>query len=262
MINLLSLGFSKLFRNLAFRIGTAAMAVLPVIVALFSYFDEKTPKVPQDGIYNVGLYLIWLIIGSFVSVFVGQDYDEKTMNNKIMAGHSRVSIYFADYIVTLSGAVIMQLVAIAAGSAVAVPLFGMYTQPLGTVVCSQLIVFCVIAVYTAVVLFITTAVTSKTYAQGISMVAVLALFIVGNSVYDNVTKLKAKAAEENIAITELVRENSVKDILYNALPQSQADRVLEGGVPENAAKMICFDLSSIAVFTAAGLFIFSRKDIK
>ena len=262
MINLLSMGYTRLFKSLAFRISTVIMAVLPVIAVLFNYFDSKAEKVPQDGVYNIGLYLIWLLIGSFVSMFVGQDYDEKTIGNKIMAGHSRASVYLTDYIVTLSGAVLMHTAAFITATALSVPLFGMYTEPLGDILLSQTVVLGIIAVYTAVVLFITTLVTSKLYAQGVSMAAVLALFITGNSVYDKVTKLRIKAEKEDIAVTELVEKNSMTDILYNAIPQSQADIIMEGGVPENAAKMFCIDISAMTVITAAGLLVFGRKDIK
>ena len=78
MINLLSAGFSRLFRNLAFRIATVIMAFMPVMSTLLSYADKNTPREPLDGVYNSGLSVIWIIIGAFVPLFIGQDYDEKT----------------------------------------------------------------------------------------------------------------------------------------------------------------------------------------
>ena len=262
MINLLSAGFSRLFRNMAFRIGTGIMMFLPVMAVLLNNADKTNPREPLDGVYYAGVCVVWLIIASFVSIFVGQDYNEKTMHNRLIAGHSRVSIYLADLIVTLTGAVIMQAAAIIAGSAVAIPLFGMYTEPVSTVIVTQLLIVCGMAVYTALVLFICTVVTTKSYAQGISMVVVLAMFIAGNSVYDNVQKLREKAAQENIPVTQLIPENSVKDTMYYALPTSQADVILRGGLPEKAGKMIAFDLASAALLTAAGMLVFRRKDIK
>lgn len=262
MINLLSAGFSRLFRNLAFRIGTVIMALLPVMSVLLNNADKASPREPLDGVYNAGLSVIWLIIAAFVSVFIGQDYDEKTMNNRIMAGHSRASIYLADFIVTLSGAAIMQAVAVIAGSAAAIPLFGMYRETVLSFAVNQFFVLCIMAVYTALTQLICTVITSKNYAQGAAMAAVLAIFIAGNAVFDNVCKLRAKAYQENIAVTELVSENSAKDIMFWSLPSSQADMLLDGGVPEKTARMICTDLAAAAVLTAAGLFVFRRKDIK
>lgn len=262
MISLLSAGFVRLFRNMAFRIGCAVMMLLPVMAVLLNYANTNGTKEPLDGVYNAGIYIVWLIIAAFVSMFISQDYDEKTLNNRIIAGHSRISIYFSDLIVTMSGAVIMQAAAIIAGSAAAIPLFGMYTEPAVTFIVAQSVLFCVMLVYTALVLFISTAVNSKTYAQGISMFIVLVIFIVGNSVFDNVQKLRVRAAQENIAYTELVAENSVKDIMYYSLPSSQTDIVLEGGMPEQAGKMIVIDIAAASFFTALGSFIFRRKDIK
>lgn len=262
MINLLSAGFTRLFRSIGFRIGTVVMMLLPVMSVLLNYADKTNPREPLDGVYNAGVAIVWLIIASFVSAFVGQDYEEKTMNNRIIAGHSRIMIYLSDLIVTLTGAVIMQAAAIIAGSAVAIPLFGMYTEPAGTVIVTQLLIICGMAVYTSLVLFISTVVTTKTYAQGISMFIALALFIAGNSVFDNVQKLRTKAVQENVAVTEYIPENSAKDIMYYALPTSQADIVIRGGFPEKAGKMIGIDLAAAAFFTAAGMFVFRKKDIK
>jgi len=262
MINLLSAGFSRLFRNLTFRIGVVIMAIMPVMAVLLNYADKNNPREPLDGVYNSGLSVIWIIIGAFVPVFIGQDYDEKTMNNRIMAGHSRASIYLSDFIVTLTGAAIMQASAVIAGSAAAIPLFGMYRETVLSFAVNQLFVLCIMAFYTALALMITTVIPSKTYAQGVAMVTVLALFIAGNAVYDNVCKLRAKAYQENIAVTELVRENSVKDIMFWSLPSSQADMLLDGGVPEKTGRMICTDLAFAALFTAAGLLVFRRKDVK
>ena len=262
MISLLSAGFSRLFRNLAFRIATLIMAFMPVMSTLLSYADKNTPREPLDGVYNSGLSVIWIIIGAFVPLFIGQDYDEKTMNNRIMAGHSRASIYLADYIVTLTGAVFMQAVAVIAGSAVAIPLFGMYRETVLSFAVDQFFVVCIMAAYTAIAQLITTVISSKNYALDVSMVVALALFIAGNAVFDNVCKLRTKAQQENIAVTELVGENSAKDIMFWSLPASQSDMLLGGGVPEKSGRMICTDLAAVVFFTAAGMFVFRRKDIK
>lgn len=262
MISLLSAGFARLFRSLSFRIGCAVMMLLPVTSVLLTYADKSNPREPLDGVYNAGVAVIWFIIAIFVSLFIGRDYDEKTLNNKIIAGHSRISIYLADLIVTLTGAVIMQAAAIIAGSAAAIPLFGMFTEPFSTVIVTQAVILCGMAVYTALVLFISTLITSKSHAQAAAMFIVLAMFISGNAVFDNVQKLRDQAVQQNIPYTELVPENSVKDILYYALPASQADVVIRGGMPEKAGEMIGIDIAAAILFTAAGMFMFRRKNIK
>ena len=110
MINLLSVGYSKLFKNLAFRVNLLIMALIPMFFSAVAVVKNPPDGGPLNGIYNTGMIFIGIMIGAFVSLYISQDYTEKTINNKIMAGYSRIEIYFADLIVTLSGALILQLV--------------------------------------------------------------------------------------------------------------------------------------------------------
>ncbi|MBQ8967800.1 ABC transporter permease subunit [Ruminococcus sp.] len=258
MINLLSVGYSKLFKNLAFRVCLIIMAALPMFLTAVSVSKTAPGSGPLNGIYNTGMIFIGLLIGAFVSVYISQDHSEKTLNNKIMAGYSRAVIYLADFIVTVSGALMMQLMCILASSLIAVPARGMYTEPFADAVKQQFILFCVVAVYTALVLLICTVINSKAHAVAVSLMAVMVMLIAGISVYD----MTVRKGEAPAASTEVTTEDKVVKTLYNVLPQSQMYAVMEEHIPADAAKMICYDAAAIAVMTAAGIVIFKKKDIK
>ena len=268
MISLISMGLAKMFKSLVFRIGMGVMTVYPLLIVLVSAKNRTSDAAPLNGIYNSGLVFIGILIGAFVSVLIGQDYIEKTINNKIMAGHSRAAIYLADFIVTFSGAVLMQLTCMAAASAAAIPLFGMYSTPLSEILRMQPIVLCVIAVYTALALFVTTIVNSKSYAVAASMFLTLAVFAAGMMSYQVITTDKAEKAlaAEQGKVIETSEDSGlamkVFGVLYEADPQSQVCVISEDRYPENGTKMIITDIAAIAVITSAGLLNFCRKDIK
>ena len=266
MINLLSAGYSRLFRNKVFLAGAAVTAMMPVFITLVSLAKDDISG-PLDGVYDSGLQIIWLIISLAVSMFIGTDYDNKTINNKIMSGHPRAVIYLADFIVTYSGVALMQVCGIVAGSAAAIPLFGMFSVSFRDFFLAELFIFCILAVYTAIVLFITTLFNSKAYSQAVSMVTMMAVFALGNVVYDMIKRREADlpevSAPETASEEAQEHEKDVWEVLYDLVPQCQTNRVLEaGGLPADAGKMAGFDIALITVTTAAGVFIFSRKDIK
>ncbi len=256
MINLLSVGYSKLFKNLAFKVNLLIMALIPMFFSAVAVVKNPPDGGPLNGIYNTGMIFIGIMIGAFVSLYISQDYTEKTINNKIMAGYSRIEIYFADLIVTLSGALIMQLVCIAAASLIAIPACGMYTDAIGDVVRSQLLLFLTATVYTVVALFISTAINSKAYAVAVSLITVMIMLMAGIGAYDAVTRA------DEVPAQEVTTMDKVFDTLYLVLPQSQMYAVMNEGIPAECAVMMGCDAATITVMTALGLMMFKRKDIK
>ncbi|MBQ1433642.1 MAG: ABC transporter permease subunit [Ruminococcus sp.] len=258
MINLLATGYSKLFRNLAFRVCLIVMTVIPMFLTSVAVMKSSPAAGPLNGIYNTGMMFIGLLTGGFVSLFISQDYMEKTINNKIMAGYSRTAIYLSDLIVTITGTLIMQLTCIVASSLIAIPCRGMYNDSFSRGIGTQLIIFCVISVYAALVLLICTIINSKSYAVAVSMIAMILMLIAGIAVYDMVaSKNDAPAAQ-----TEITTEDKIAEKLSFVLPQSQMYVVMDKGLTAKTAKMIGFDVISVTVMSLAGLLIFKRKDIK
>ena len=268
MTSLIVMGLSRMFRSLVFKIGMGLMVIYPLFIVLVSLKNRTPDSEPLNGVYNSGLVFIGLLIGAFVSVLIGQDYIEKTINNKIMAGHSRTAIYLSDFIVTFIGAVIMQLGCMAAASVVAIPLYGMYSTPLSEILRMQPIILCIIAVYTALALFVTTIVNSKSYAVAASMFLTMAVFAAGMMSYQVITEDKAEKAlaAEQGKVIEMTEDDTLAlkifGVIYDTDPQSQVCILSEDRYPENGTKMIITDIAAIAVITSAGLLNFCRKDIK
>ncbi len=110
MSNLLRGDFSKLFKSKIFWV----CIVLNLIGTVYMMKAIEVGLSPKDidlSVYSTALemidsYFIYLI--AFVTSFVvGSDFDGGMHRNKIMAGHSRVSIYFAGIITTYVGSLIM-----------------------------------------------------------------------------------------------------------------------------------------------------------
>ena len=59
-------------------------------------------------IFLGGLYLIFAA-AVFIGVFVGTEYSDGTLRNKLIIGHSRSSIYISNLIVCTTAGIIMHL---------------------------------------------------------------------------------------------------------------------------------------------------------
>ena len=72
------------------------------------------------------VYMLVLIfmIPTFVSLFIGTEYSDGTIRNKLVIGHTRMSIYFSNLITCLAASLLFALSYLAAVFAVGLPLCG------------------------------------------------------------------------------------------------------------------------------------------
>ena len=111
MNKLLSAEFGRLVKSMVFKISLLFSAGLGLFCVLMRWLDiKKNPDIyanlgieysNADGlIFAGGLYLIF-VIAVLVSIFVGIEYSDGTIRNKLIAGHTREHIYFSKLIVCM-----------------------------------------------------------------------------------------------------------------------------------------------------------------
>lgn len=93
--NLMRLKKSKLFW---FLIVVAAVLSLTLVILLILYPDSI------DKIMFAYPVLIAFMIPALIGIFLGTEYSEGTLRNKLMIGHSRRNIYLANLLTTLLAA--------------------------------------------------------------------------------------------------------------------------------------------------------------
>ncbi|MGN0549583.1 MAG: ABC transporter permease subunit [Acutalibacteraceae bacterium] len=101
MKNLLSAEFLRLFKNKLFLFLSTASFAFGAFIQVYVYIGAKaSDTVPK---IDMGLFAVGMVIGFvgaiFVSLFVGTEYSDGTLRNKMINGKSRTSIYFSKYIV-------------------------------------------------------------------------------------------------------------------------------------------------------------------
>ena len=72
-----------------------------LFLVLLRYFEMK--RYPNqgsgtDGLLTIGIVYAPIIIAAFLGIFIGTEYSDGTMRNKLIVGHSRFCIYFANLI--------------------------------------------------------------------------------------------------------------------------------------------------------------------
>ena len=94
MIKLLRAGFRRVWKSVILWLGLSASILMGVIAAL----NTRSVK----GLDDVYIMPFFVMIAIVVSLLIGTEHGDGALRNKIVAGHSKGSIYFANLIVFLA----------------------------------------------------------------------------------------------------------------------------------------------------------------
>ena len=119
MSRLIKANFSRLFRSTFFRVCLIFSAGLGIFLDIMRYIDiQKHPEIyaktgieykAADGFVFSGILYIIFAIAALVPIFVGTEYSDGTIRNKLMVGCKRTEIYLANFIVCATADIIMLL---------------------------------------------------------------------------------------------------------------------------------------------------------
>lgn len=112
MNKLLRAGYAALFRNKFFYLALIGMALYAAWIGtvhltdyLFYFHGDYYYDI-YDG-YTTGMLVLYFVIPAFCAWMIGNEHGEGTLRNKIIAGHPRVQIYFAQLLVVLTAGAIL-----------------------------------------------------------------------------------------------------------------------------------------------------------
>ena len=92
-----------------------------------------------DPLYFNFLALIRILTSILVSLFIGTDYHDGTIRNKLICGASRTSVYLSNFITMASCGIFLVLMGYAVALGLGLPLFGSFEMPVSAVLALSLI---------------------------------------------------------------------------------------------------------------------------
>lgn len=217
---------------------------------------------------------IGILAAEFISLFLGTEYSDGAIRNKITVGHSRLSIYLANLITGFAASLACMAGYMLSCLAVGAPLLGWFTKP------APLLLFAIagsvvmLAAFCAIFTFVTMNCSKKSTSVVICLLGVFVLLIA--AVYLN-GRLEAPEfitgyeLSVNGEIVEAIPEpnpdyltgtkRAVYQFLYDLLPTGQSLQYTMLTFTD-PARLMGLGLAVCAVFTGAGAALFKRKDLK
>lgn len=269
---LLRSNFYRLWRSAAFRVSVLVMAAAAVFELAVSYPHRAQPGI-LDNRYMIFVLMSGVVLSAFCSLFVGAEYSDGAIRNKIAAGHSRAAVYLANLLTCAAAGVLVCLGYILPITAAGIPLLGGFVLPLPSLLWFTLCAFLMTASLCAVFTLISLLYPNRAAAAILCISLAYFLLFLGIYLNSRLTEQAVIPAREYIENGQiLVREampnpsyvrgikRTIFEVLYN-LPGCQAVQLIATSA-SCPLRLPLVSLGAIAVSTGAGLALFRRMNLK
>lgn len=277
MRKLLSANFSRLWGSKIFWVAELGMCLWGL--TMFGMFLYNTNNVGESWMQsNAHIYFFYVLlyIGAvmavFTSLFLGTEYSDGSIRNKLAVGHSRWGVYFANLLVACAAGILFYITHFLM-SLVCIPFVGMelyswLAQPILRFFFGIVIILCYGALFTMIAMLD----SAKAQCAVVSLLLSLALIFGGLMVYGSVTMEETKVQMvlmENGSYERQIVPNpryltGAKRVIFECidacLPGSQAFHVATAGDPLEGSGAVCL-LGLSCAMTAVGYFMFRKKNI-
>lgn len=279
MLKLLNANFTRLWKNKVFWLGFGALTVFGALERIGVSMDAIETHYLEEAFWIQALF-IGFVLAVFVSLFIGVEYENGTIRNKIIAGHFRSDIYLANVIVCIAAGWLMCLGCLIASLLAGIPLLGFFHIELSEVFLQGLCVFSLSAAYASIFCFIAMLNTNRTAAAIVSLMLSLLLLFAGTAVSNQLDQSQYYyIPDASLEIGEIDdgkdsewilnpdylegTERRAYEIAFEILPGGQS-LLLSGMVEEHTqyTEMLFVSLSWVVLSCGCGLAFFRKKDLK
>lgn len=301
MSNLISANLTKMRKSLCFKIYIA-FAFLYGLLNTLSHYTEirlfvtstesrselETLEPGLDALISRNFYTDSIMFDAamtmifaaavFTGIFIGREYGDGTLRNKLIVGHGRCSLYLANLLVCAAANVTAMLLSVGTVLAVGIPIMGTTFTPGYIALCIVFMIAANIAI-TSLFIFGSMLITSKA-ASCVTLILSFFILFLFSTYIDS--KLAAPEYYPDYAMTidengtQYIEElgstknpyyisgtqRKIYEFLDENLPVSQLYHMASEGEAPDSAFPLAANAAVTVLFTGAGTLIFKRKNIK
>ena len=288
MYKLLNASFYRLRKNKIFL----GLVILTIIIAVFMIVSEYLNNIKYSSVFGISsnttdillmkfINIIGFLIAIFTSLFVGAEYSDGTIRNKIVAGHSKKNIYLSNLIVSILVGIFLELIYLIVISIFSIPIFGLVQMNFSQLAVILLDIIMIIIVYSSIFNFIALICSNITISTVSSLLLILIMFVIDMLL--SPTANSTEYIQKNIVMDEQgnVTYEVVKNEDYpgklvqticktisNFNPVSQAIEISGNKINMNEEDFNnmkvypLYSLGLIIIITAIGIYLFNIKELK
>lgn len=269
MLKLLRADFFCLRRSRAFWLCAAAAFALSSVYMMQAGGDSM--QTLEQHLMQVFPFLP-ILYAAFVSLFLGLEYQDGTLRNKLIVGHSRGCVYLSRLLVSITGCFGIAL-AWALSIFTGITKLGWFSAPAGTLLFSAVVILLLTAALAAILTMLCMLLTNRAVSAVASILLVFGLLAVASVFYNALCEPETISAAimtgNGFEVGEPMPNpnyisgtlRAVYQFAVDALPTGQAILLAN---QELARPGLSLSASAglVLLSSAAGMLAFRRKDLK
>lgn len=280
MSKLLHAEFSRLIKNKLFWLGLLVMVGIPLYGVGVRYYDYAVALEyiweTADGLWFVGGIYLGIVLSVFVSLFIGTEFSDGTIRNKLTVGHSRNEIYLSNLITCTCVSLFYHIVYIAVLFGAGSLLLKSWETPLKILAVMTVLSLAAVVALAAVFTMLAMLIHNRSVGAVTAMLVAMAMLIGAMTVY---SMLNAPEYIENafqLSIDgEIVPSDPIPNPKYltgvkrdvyrhilNLIPTGQMLRFGSLAYSDDMLYLPLYAVGVAVVCTLGGLLVFRRKDIR
>lgn len=232
-----------------------------IIAALGAFAQHKVHLaygqiITLDKVFFGYSLLIGILTAILSSLFLGTEYSDGTMRNKVICGHQKINIYFSNLVTIIIAALLLCAAYLVTITVVGTPLLGFVTQSYDAILLKLLGSIALVIAFSSIFTLISMVCVDKTISAIISVLGVAIFTVIAWHLNDYTDWLDSPVTPVYLCLT----------FFHSFLPTGQA---IQYGDIDNYAlpithiwEMLLFSLLVATVTTAIGSRIFRKKDLK
>lgn len=274
MIKLLNAGFTRLRKNKLFWLLT----IFSIGLALFMIYTQYSDMKKYEEVIEVEQLMlnystiVGIAIAIFTSLFLGVEYSDGAIRNKISIGHKRTNIYLSNLIIVTITSLFSYIVFLVIVASIGIPLFGTITLPISKLLMLLGCIFVTIIAYTGIFTFLAMIISNKTITAVVSIMLAFGMMmnamICFNKLEAPKTIQQASIVNGETKIKEVPNprylsedKRKIYQIMVDINPAGQMFQIA-GRTAPNLKVLPIYSLGVLVISTGVGLILFKKKELK
>lgn len=276
MNKLLSANFARLKKSKAFWICMLLMFLSGVF---FSFYYSKLTgngyPVSLDNMFFNCMVYFGVFAASFISLFVGTEYSDGTIRNKLAVGHTRVAIYLSNAIVSAVACLFMGLSYMTASVMFGIPLVGSFRSDSRVVAFYLFLAVLLILAFSAIFTMLALLIQNKAVVAMVSLIGFFICFFAMGFINSMLSEPEVYPEyvyiddEGNVVVEEEMpnpnyvpkEKRAFYEFLYDFLPTGQSMQIVNMNA-SRVWRLPLYSLLIIGMTNVGGVLFFGKKDLK
>lgn len=225
----------------------------------------------DDYYFQLAPY-IGAIVAIFISLFLGTEYSDGTIRNKLIVGHTRTNIYLANFLPCLTSGIIITAMWFIGGLP-GLYLIGGFAMGISGVITYLFVAIGIAAVFSAIYVWISTISRNKAITVVLVLVLWVAMILAASGINDRLHEPEYNGGMAMINGEFIMMEDTPNPLfvsggartalewLFRILPTGQAIAMTDAEVTTPITNIIASVIVTI-VITTVGILSFCKKDLK